>query len=112
MSDRLVCKKSLIIQTLIVQNFTKEELQYIYDSGDTITREIKEFRRISVTATLLKNDTDEATNFKVTVFCYIFNNVISTTYFSPRIFEISEHPLSVAVELVKAESSLAVLIQD
>lgn len=112
MSDRLVCKKTFIIQTLIVSSFTQEELQYIYDSGDTITKDLKDYRRISITATLLKSRTDEATNFKVTIFCHIFNGIISTTYFLPHMFEVRENPVSIPVTMVTAESSLAVLLQE
>lgn len=93
MSHTLTHKSTFATHMLITHNFTKEELQYILDSRDTITRKVKHFRRVSITSVTLREREVDSTKFKVEVFCDIYNGLIFTVYLSPNLFEIGNYDL-------------------
>ena len=91
MSQSLTHKPTFATHMLVTHNFTQHELQYIFDSQDTITRKSDDFRTISVTSVKVLDKDIEVTKFKVDVYCDIYNGTVFTTHFTPDFFEIKDH---------------------
>ena len=91
MSHSLTHKSTFATHMLVTHNFTQHELQYIFDSQDTITRKSDDFRTISVTSVKALDKNIEVTKFKVEVHCDIYNGIVFTAHFTPDFFEIKGH---------------------